>query len=67
MGASENENVCGLELNTDQWKDLMRKKPLFLGSSHKIKIFLILLLGEIPEYQGLSTNKKTKLNKESCV
>ncbi|MGB3512792.1 MAG: hypothetical protein WBA93_26965 [Microcoleaceae cyanobacterium] len=34
----------------DEWKDLIREKQPFLGSSHKMKIFLILLLGKIPEY-----------------
>ncbi|MGD1716402.1 hypothetical protein [Dapis sp. BLCC M172] len=58
LGASENDNIDDFGLKRDEWKDLMREKPVFLGSSHKMKVFLILLLGKIPEYQGLSTTKK---------
>jgi len=33
LGASENENVCNLALNSDGWKDLKIEKQAFWGSS----------------------------------
>ncbi|NEQ38310.1 MAG: hypothetical protein F6K40_19395 [Okeania sp. SIO3I5] len=43
------------------WKDLMMgrwEKQVFTGSSQRMKIFLVLLLGKIPEYFILSQYRK---------
>ncbi|NES68125.1 MAG: hypothetical protein F6K24_24250 [Okeania sp. SIO2D1] len=46
--ASQNEYVDDFPLRSYRWKDLMRKKH-YLLELHRMNLFLVLLLGKIPE------------------
>ncbi|NER03045.1 MAG: hypothetical protein F6K17_10625 [Okeania sp. SIO3C4] len=53
--APENENIGGFLLRRDRWKDSMMGKICLL-ELHKMKIFLVLLPGKIPEYSVAQRN-----------
>ena len=49
LGALTNDNVGVMTLRRDRWKDFGRTH-IYLWVLHKMKIFLLLLLGKIPKY-----------------